>query len=60
MLDIKIVLDERADYTGQITLFFNNGGIQGAKIINSKVLTVLKLTDSVAPIKSISDCPTST
>jgi len=58
MLDIKILLDEKSNFTGCITLFLNQGGVRGAK--SDKVLKVVKLTETVIPIQSMFDRPKST
>ncbi len=57
MLDIKILLDERSNFTGCITLFLNQGGVRSAK--SDRVLTVKKL-ETFEPIRSILERPQST
>jgi hypothetical protein len=59
MLDIRITVDEESNFTGCITLYFNQGGIRNVtKQQQEKVLAVIK--DSFNPHKAIFERPTST
>ena len=61
MLNIQITLDEESNFTGCITLHFNQGGVRNAtKVLHQeKFLNVLKL-DSVESKNQMFNCPKST
>jgi hypothetical protein len=57
MLDIHIVIEEISTFTGSITLFFNQGGVRGAKA-GDRSLKYCR-PDSIRP-QMLFDRPTST